>query len=64
MGWPYHSFGELGSMGYENWGMGGFPIGSGTTRSPGLVRIEMKALHIHDCFGGWERTTNHSAVSV
>ena len=24
-------------MGYENWGIGGFPIGTGTTMSPGLA---------------------------
>ena len=37
MGWPCYSFGDLGSIGYEHWGIWGFPNGSGTTRSPGLV---------------------------
>ena len=37
MGWPNNSFGDLGSMIYEKWGIGGFSIGSGTTKSPGIV---------------------------
>ena len=39
MGWPHYSFDDWGSIGYENWGIGGFLIGSGTTRSPGLGNI-------------------------
>ena len=35
----FNSIGDLGSMGYENWGIGGFPIGSYTTRSPGSAIV-------------------------
>ena len=41
MGRLHNSLGDWGIREYGDWGIGGFPIGSGITRSTGLVSTEI-----------------------